>query len=172
MKWKGKIIEQLIKELQKSAEWREEYDKLSESDSSVGLHLAIFAEPFLTLLLDGKKTIESRFSIKHLSPFGKVSSGDIILVKRGGGPIIAAFVVEYVKYYNRLNSQKLQEIERQFGKEICTHVDPDFWRTRLQVKYGTLINVGKIIRFTPFESNKADRTAWATLRTKSRTLFD
>jgi hypothetical protein len=172
MKWKGKIIDQLIKELERNTEWREEYVKLTKNDSSIGVHLAIFTEPYLTLLLEGKKTIESRFSIKNLSPFGKVSSGDIILVKRGGGLILAAFVVENVLYYNRLNSPKLQEIEKKFGRLICTYVDQDFWKSRLQVKYGTLINVGKLMHFTPFESNKADRTAWATLRTKSRTLFD
>ena len=46
-----------------------------------GIHLAIFVEPYLTYVLDGKKTVESRFSINRSPPYKKVKSGDIVFVK-------------------------------------------------------------------------------------------
>lgn len=172
MKWKGKIIECLLRELMNDCDWGNEYIQLLKSDSGIGLHLAVFSEPYLTLLLDGRKTIESRFSINNVCPFGRVSEGDIILAKKPGGLISAGFIAKEVKYYNRLNLKKLMELDELYGKAICSDVDPDFWKLRMQVKYGTLIRVGRIKNFTPFESNKSDRTAWTVLRTKSKTLFD
>src|SRR5271169_6453922 len=52
------------------------------------IHLAVFIEPFLGYVLDGTKTVESRFSINRCAPFGKVSQGDVLLLKRAGGPVV------------------------------------------------------------------------------------
>ena len=37
------------------------------------LHLGIFTEPYLTYMLDGKKTIESRFSKNKIAPYNQKS---------------------------------------------------------------------------------------------------
>src|SRR5215210_2794220 len=55
---------------------------------SCGIHLAVFVEPFLDYVLDGSKTVESRFSVNRCAPFGKVSPGDMVLLKRAGGPVV------------------------------------------------------------------------------------
>jgi hypothetical protein len=36
------------------------------------VHLAVFVELFLSSLLDGTKTIESRFGLRRSAPFGRV----------------------------------------------------------------------------------------------------
>lgn len=43
------------------------------------IHLAILTEPYLEWILSGKKTVESRFSIHRVPPFGVVSPGDAFL---------------------------------------------------------------------------------------------
>ena len=45
------------------------------------IHLAIMVEPYLSLILQGIKTMESRFSQKMMQPFHRVSKGDIIILK-------------------------------------------------------------------------------------------
>ena len=55
--------------------------------SRVGIHLAIFTEPFLSMVLSGEKTIESRFSRNRCAPYGEINDGDIILLKGVARPI-------------------------------------------------------------------------------------
>jgi len=45
------------------------------------LHLALLTEPFLSLLMSGAKTIESRFSRVRCAPYRCLARGDVIAVK-------------------------------------------------------------------------------------------
>ncbi len=172
MKWKGKIINWLIEQLKDQNDWNNLYGKLTDGDTLVGVHLAIFTEPYLTLVLDGLKTMESRFSTRNVSPFGKVSVGDFILLKKAGGPIVAGFLVDSVKYFSGLNLRKMMQIDSEYGAQICTKADPRFWEARIDAKYATLIKVGKIKHFEQFETSKSDRTAWTVIRRQGVSLFD
>jgi hypothetical protein len=62
-------------------------------------HLAVCIEPYLSFMLDGKKTVESRFSSVRCSPFRKVSKGDVILLKKAGGPVVGLCRVEGAWFY-------------------------------------------------------------------------
>jgi len=61
--------------------------------STESCHLAVFTEPYLSLLLQGKKTVESRWMRNKIAPYGKVHSGDLVYVKKSGGPVMASFRV-------------------------------------------------------------------------------
>src|SRR5947208_15176323 len=63
---------------------------------SCGIHLAVFVEPFLGYVLDGSKTVESRFSVNRCAPFGKVRQGDVALLKRPGAPVVGIACVRTV----------------------------------------------------------------------------
>jgi ASC-1-like (ASCH) protein len=58
---------------------------------SNSLHLAILNEPYLEYILQGKKTIESRFSLTRVPPYKQVSKGDIVFLKQYGDPIVGLF---------------------------------------------------------------------------------
>ena len=63
------------------------------------IHLAILIEPYLSFILNGKKTIESRFSINRIAPFDKIQTGDIVLLKRAGGPLVGISQVINAWFY-------------------------------------------------------------------------
>ena len=65
-----------------------------------GVHLAIFVEPYLELVLAGKKTIESRFSANRCPPYNAVKKGDLLLLKRSGGPVVGVATVGQVWSYD------------------------------------------------------------------------
>ena len=44
-------------------------------------HLAILRQPFFDMVLNGEKTIESRWSMNKIAPYKKVNIGDEILLK-------------------------------------------------------------------------------------------
>lgn len=164
MKWKDKAIRQVLKQLKNSPQHKELYGQVLSPDHNRKIHLAVFVEPFMTLLLDGTKSMESRFSSKRTVPYGKVSKGDIILVKKSGGAVTGLFVAGNVIYDSNLTSRKLQHVEKKYGKEICSNMDPEFWQSRSYSRYMTLIEVSKPIKLLPFRIDKSDRTAWSILR--------
>jgi ASC-1-like (ASCH) protein len=138
MKWKGKLINYLIEQLKEDAQWENTIEKLLV-DSSVGIHLAIFNEPFLSLVYNREKKIESRFSINKRSPYEKVKKGDVIILKESGGLVTGVFVAGEVKFFHLTNRKSLEAIEANFGKAICADYDPNFWRDKAKSKYATLI---------------------------------
>lgn len=62
-------------------------------------HLAILSPGWIELILDGSKTIESRFTKVRCAPFGKVHEGDIVYLKESGGLVKGMFTVAKVETY-------------------------------------------------------------------------
>lgn len=129
-----------------------------------GIHLAIFVEPYLTYVLEGKKTVESRFSVNRSPPYKKVNSGDILLLKLSGGPIVGICQVTNVWSYE-LEPKSWKLIKKEFTNALCAQ-DPDFWKDRKYACYATLMKIKKPITFEPFEVEKRDRRGWVVLRSK------
>src|SRR5688572_14494747 len=63
------------------------------------LHLGVFVEPFLGYMLDGRKTVESRFSTRRFAPYHRAERGDVVLIKRSGGPIVGVCRVVDAWFY-------------------------------------------------------------------------
>ena len=64
--------------------WSGYIDAVSQTAEPIGLHIAVFAEPFISLVLEGRKTIESRFGRTRCAPFDQVRAGDIIMMAASG----------------------------------------------------------------------------------------
>lgn len=124
-------------------------------------HLAILNQPFLDLILEGKKTIESRFTKVRCAPYGAVEEGDIILLKESGGPVLGEFTAGRVETFDGLDMEVLATLAARYERRICSEADPDFWQKRCDVRYATLIYVTKPIRYDKsFLYPKRDRRGW------------
>ena len=130
------------------------------SRREIGLHLAIFAEPFLSRTLCGEKTIESRFSRNRCAPFDAVGDGDIILLKAVGGPICGLAIVRQAWFFD-LAFQTLDQIRETFGAGICA--EQGFWDSRRDAAYATLIELAEPIEIAPLHCAKRDRRGWVAL---------
>lgn len=125
------------------------------------IHLAVFVEPFLQFLLDGRKTVESRFSIHRRAPFNCVRSGDLVLIKRSGGPIIALAEISQVWYYE-LNPHSWNFIRTRFAAQLCVD-DPNFWEQKASSYFATLMQFRRVERLEPMDCSKRDRRGWVVL---------
>ena len=163
MKWKNVLIKNVKSQLSKDPNWSSMANKML-GEPEMGIHLAIFNEPFLSLIFTGQKKIESRFSINNISPFRKVSKGDIIVLKESGGLITGVFVAGEVMYFSNLDEAGFKNLDEKYGNLICSNYDKDFWKKRQNTRYVTLIDVRKVKRLIPFASDKNDRLAWSVLR--------
>ena len=125
------------------------------------LHLAVFVEPYLGFLLEGSKTVESRFSVNRCAPFGRVRKGDVILLKKTGGAVVGLCLATYVWNYD-LEEGSLIEIRDRFGDAICAQ-GQDFWAVRERATVATLIKVERAHSIEPVIIPKRDRRGWVVL---------
>lgn len=129
-------------------------------------HLAIFNPPFLDLILEGKKTVEGRFSKVRCAPFGKVSEGDVIFMKESGGLIKGLFVVSAVESVGDLTPEKLTDLKARYDTPLRANADPEYWQRRKTSKYATLLQISHPVAFKhPFSFPKRDRRGWVVLDT-------
>ena len=129
---------------------------------SCGIHLAVFVEPFLGYVLDGSKTVESRFSVNRCAPFGKVSQGDVVLLKRAGGPVVGIARVRTVWSYH-LDEASWGVIQERFAKALRAQ-DPEFWERTRRASYATLMLIDQVLALEPVEWEKRDRRGWVVVR--------
>jgi len=172
MKWKGKLVKDFFSQLTYHSKTENKANDFLNNSS--GIHLAIFNEPFLTLILKGEKTIETRFSVNKISPFKRVVEGDVIILKESGGFVRGAFIAGKVMYYENTNESIINEIKNKYGNLICSSYDKNFWEHRKKANYISLIEVKKVKEIKPFKSEKKNRMAWATLKENNgnnETLF-
>jgi len=135
--------------------------------SPIGIHLAIFSEPFLSLVLSGQKTIDSRFSRNRCAPYGEVGDGDIILIKEVAGPICGVALARRSWCYD-LTTEPIERIKDRFGAGICA--DDEFWASRADALYATLIELDATASIAPVRCDKRDRRGWVALRSRQLTF--
>ncbi|MGH3940061.1 MAG: hypothetical protein ACRDTG_15795 [Pseudonocardiaceae bacterium] len=160
------IMEELRAASRKHSEWAVLAPLLD--DPRVGFHLAIMVEPFLSYLLNGQKTIESRFSKNAIAPYGKVTMGDLVLLK--AGPVVGAFTVSSVDFVT-LHGDSLARLRRDYAAAICAKED-EFWNVRANKRYATLTGVSDVYKLPPVTVSKRDMRGWVVLRAASLSSGD
>ena len=164
MKWKENLNNYVELKIKKNEIIRGYYRSNKIDIDSIGIHLAVFTEPFLSLLLNGKKTIESRFNINKVSPYKKVAIGDIVFIKKSGGAIFGYFIVKKVQYLTEPSVIELKEVRKMYAEKICASAVNDFWDNRISTKFISLFEVTKLKIILPITINKNDRMAWVVIK--------
>ncbi len=142
--------------------WGPYINSMLQNSAPSGLHLAVLVEPYLAYILDGKKTVESRFSMHRIPPYGRVHEDDVILLKKSGGPIVGLCLISDVWYYS-LDPESWQEIRSEFTEMLCAQ-DPDFWSQRKRAGFATLMRIRHVFRIPPVNFIKRDRRGWVVLK--------
>lgn len=125
------------------------------------LHLGVFSEPYLTYMLEGKKTIESRFSKKKCLPWNGIDPSTIVFVKKSGGDVVAYFKIKEIHFFD-LEEYKLENIKKEYSCELC--VDDNFWELKKNSKYATLIFIKEIVKIKPFKVTKKGMNTWLKIK--------
>lgn len=132
--------------------------------SRFGVHLAVMSEPFLSFVLAGTKTVESRFSNKRIPPYQCALSNDIILLKEVGGPVVATCLISQTWYFDHPTRDQMVELKEHFGKLLRDDV-PGFWDRRIDSSYISLLEVEHVSLLSqPISCPKKDRRGWVTIR--------
>jgi hypothetical protein len=153
------LVSQLRQALKGHEHWADTFS--IDAATSFGIHLAIFRQPYLAFIMEGTKTIETRFSRRMCAPFQAVCTGDVVLLKRSGGEIVGICLVEDAWFY-RLTSEALADIRDKFGNAICAEGD-SFWEERKGAAVATLISISHVTPLEKIDIPKRDRRGWVVL---------
>src|SRR2546425_6317559 len=110
LSWHSLLLSELRAAVQNDPFWIGYLDQgLSQNSVPFALHLAVLVEPYLQFILDGQKTVESRFSVHRCAPYQRVHRGDVVLLKQAGGPIVGLCQIANSWFY-RLDPKSWQAI--------------------------------------------------------------
>ena len=127
-------------------------------------HLCILKESYLDAILEGRKKVESRFTITKRSPFGQIFAGDKIFLKLSSGPVRATAKVSAVKSFQNLTPRKIFEIKAKYNHLIMGN--DEYWQSKSDCRFGLLVWLKDIKAIEPVRIDKKDWRAWVVL-TKS-----
>lgn len=160
-------FDELLEQVRGHHFWLKHLSEATRPTSCTGIHLAVFAKPFLSMVFSGEKTIDSRLSRNRCAPYGEVGYGDIILVKEVAGPICGIVLARRTWCYD-LVSQSIDCIRDRFGAGI--RADDSFWASRADALYATLIELDVPAVIAPVPCDKRDRRGWVSLRSRQMTF--
>ncbi len=127
-------------------------------------HLAILKKPYLDAILEGKKPVESRFTITKRSPFGQIFKGDKVFLKQSSGPVCATATVSAVKSFPNLTPTKVLDIKAQYNHLILG--SDEHWQHFSRCNFGLLIWLTDVKSIEPVMISKKDWRAWVVLNNR------
>jgi len=161
--WERTVVDQVVIRLRDHPYWGNRFAPWRAGHAvDFAWHLAVFIEPFLTFVLDGKKKVESRFSINEAAPYRMVHRGDVILIKSSGGPIVGIAEAAEVSSY-QIDEDSLRDIRVTFGEALCIEGEA-FWDAKKGACYATLIQLSNVSATDRIHCEKRDKRGWVTLR--------
>lgn len=131
------------------------------------LHLAIFSPGSISKIFTGQKTVDGRFSKIQCAPYASIEKGDLVLMKKSGGPIVGYFVAGRVKFFKELSTKKLEFIIKKNWDKLA--LDEEFWQQRKNSKFLTLVNIKSPTKLRiPVTVKKKSLSGWVVLGGESQ----
>lgn len=108
-------------------------------------------------ILDGRKTIESRWYASRRAPWGRIKKGDTVYFKNSGEPVTVRAAVRGVLQFSGLSPAKVKKILGEYGERdgIERGEKRFFYGLFRNKKYCVLVFLGKIGRVRPFRIDKS-----------------
>lgn len=131
-------------------------------------HLAIVHPLALRAILNGNKSVETRFSKHQIAPYKLISTGDLVYLKSPGKDISGQFRVKKVFFFEGLESKDVKQIFDQYDIEISfgdKFFDDSYKKSKRDASYATLIFIKESERFitSPVRIKKTDQRGWVVL---------
>ncbi|MHC4617863.1 MAG: ASCH domain-containing protein [Planctomycetota bacterium] len=127
-------------------------------------HLVILKRPYLHAILEGRKKVESRFTMTRRAYFGRVLPGDTLFLKESSGPVCGMATVEAVRSFENLTPERISRIKQKYNSLIGG--SEDIWRSKADCGFGMLVWLKDVEAVEPVRIPKKDWRAWVVLTNK------
>lgn len=101
------------------------------------LHLAVIHPTYARLILEGRKTIESRLSRVRCIPYSHVAPSERIYFLARRADLIVTAIADQVVSLADLTPRDVSRLRRDFGGPIAA--DDAYWREKRDARYATFI---------------------------------
>lgn len=101
------------------------------------LHLAVIHPTYARLILEGRKTIESRLSRVRCIPYNHVAPGERIYFLARRANLIVTAIADNVVSLADLTPRDVSRLRRNFNTHIAA--DAAYWHAKRHARYATLI---------------------------------
>lgn len=124
-------------------------------------HLAVLTSPYLEKVIDGTKTIESRFTRSRVLPFQQVYTNDVLFLKKTAGPIQAIAIVASAECFGPLQPGEATNIMDKYQEGL--QLGEEFKNSKQESRYATLITLEKVQPIKWLQLKKKDRRPWVII---------
>jgi len=124
-------------------------------------HLVILKKPYLEAILDGSKTVESRFTKTKRIYLGRVLPGDKLFLKESSGPVCATAEAAAVKNFENLTPEIILKLKKRYNSYI--RGSNEYWQDRADCKFGFLVWLKNAQPTRPVRIHKKDWRGWVVL---------
>jgi len=124
----------------------------------MAVHIAILKPRFLNMILDGAKTVESRFTKTDRPPFNQVTPGEAIHLKQSGGPFAAVAEAGRVWSKHATDERELRRVFDRFADRVG--VDATYWPLVRGKPFVTMIEL-KVVQPCTAAPRYKPRNMWA-----------
>jgi hypothetical protein len=167
---RSEVLKRTLAVLPAGSQWHRRLKEiLDDAGSVVGVHLAVFIEPYLTAVLEGRKTMESRFGVTRQPPYACIDPGDIILLKRSGGAVVGLAEAGEARSYV-LSPEVLDSLRDQYSQALLA-CSEEFWEARKDKNYATLIELRATTEVEEVSIPKRDRRGWVSYGRARQTVL-
>lgn len=129
-------------------------------------HLAVMKKSwgFTQKILDGKKTIESRWYKTKRAPWGRIKKEDTIYFKNSGEPVTIKAIVSSVVEFEELTPNKVKKMLNKYWGDlgISKNEVSNFYKRFENKRYCILVFLNNPEKVTPFKINKKGFAAMAS----------
>lgn len=128
----------------------------------MNFHLVILKKNYLDSIINGEKTVESRFMRSKCSPMGKAYPGDIVFLKQSGGRVLAVAKISKVENFEEFNPLVVDLIADKHNSEILG--TDEYWqKVKENCSCGFLAWLEDVREIEPQKINKRDMRGWVVL---------
>ncbi len=121
-------------------------------------HIAIMKKSWRLTekILSGEKTIESRWYVSRVSPWGRIRCGETVYIKDSGSPVTAKAIVDKVFQFSELTPDKVKAVleDHSKGLGITPNDIPIFFDRFKDKRYCILVFLKTPQEIPPFEIDK------------------
>ncbi len=108
----------------------------------MSIHVAILKRPYVRLILEGKKTVESRLMRSAQPPYRAIETGERLFIKASSGPFMATAIAGPVEQHEGLVPNDIHKLRRRHNRAVCG--DDAYWVLKESSRFAVFIHLNDV----------------------------
>lgn len=139
-------------------------------DAFMPIHVAILKRPYVKLILEGRKTVESRLTRTLLPPYDVIQAGQRIFLKVSSGPFMATAVAGRIDQYHDLSQSDVQQLRKRYDRDVCGNVE--YWKLKRDSRYAVFVELRQVQPIEVGPAYPKSMRAWHVVDDKLNPIMD